>query len=822
MSKVEKPDRNKSPATVAEPPIPADVDADTQKRRFHFNTLDFVVSVLDANAGNFRAHAHAVARYSRVMAEHLKLSLDETDEVVTAAYLHDFNKLIEMKKKTYDMQEMLNTLNAPASLSAIVRHMHEKFDGSGTPDGLKGEAIPLGSRILAVANMLDEISRGKVDTQVMRREEAFDSLRKRAGTYLDPQLVDCLIDGLKSRFRQYYKESDARVLIAAEADDQRFFVANVLMESGFTVHTSKDADDAFEQVQQFSPHLVVLSSGLFGKLSELCSSNDVYVQQPVLVVGRRGGATEIPSSDFVPIEDFVETPIDALMLGDKVDKIFERVVRQEAKQRDAAAFFERSGNNVKAGDIYKELGDHRKAADMYEVAGAYGMAGEMYELVKDVKRAAKAFEMAGDYVKAATYYNEAGMFEDRGRVYEKTGDAYYTAKNRLFQGDSSGALEYFKKVEPSHAKFRKACYYLAKLLMDKKDWSGSIRAYERLIDGESIAPGNVRHFYNVALSQEHLQHYHEALEIYEKILGVDYNFRDVYKRIERLRRKLQQQEQQTKMEHKVTDFADVGTKRSAAANTRYEKIRVLGRGGMGVVYEATDLVLGRKVALKVLSAAFREDKLVVETFLREAKAAAMLNHVNIVTIFDAGIENNNYFIAMEAIAGSTLKEIIAEKRFSIPSVLRIMRQICNGLKYAHSKKIIHRDLTNSNIMLTKDNIVKIMDFGLARIVEHLMSEQSIIGGTPSYMAPEQVQGAPIDQRADIYALGINLFELTTGRLPFLKGDLGYHHIHTAPPNPRELNAKIPQELNAVILKCLEKNPDDRYQSVAELMQALKI
>jgi serine/threonine protein kinase len=137
-------------------------------------------------------------------------------------------------------------------------------------------------------------------------------------------------------------------------------------------------------------------------------------------------------------------------------------------------------------------------------------------------------------------------------------------------------------------------------------------------------------------------------------------------------------------------------------------------------------------------------------------------------------------------------------------------------------KIIHRDLTNANIMLTKNNIVKIMDFGLARIVEHLMSEQSIIGGTPSYMAPEQVQGAPIDQRADIYALGVNLFELTTGRLPFVQGDLGYHHVHSAPPDPRDFNPKIPADLSEVTLKCLAKNPADRYQSVAELMEALRI
>jgi tetratricopeptide (TPR) repeat protein len=630
-----------------------------------------------------------------------------------------------------------------------------------------------------------------------------------------------MIQGLQNEYRHFYKSTEARVLISIEEEDQRFNLSNLLMESGYSVRMSRGAEESFATLTEFSPHLMVLSVQHLQELVELCREKDFLIYKPVLVVGGADVANQVQVNDYIPIEDFIEIPVPPKQMIAKVEKIFEQVIRQEEKSREMALFFEKSENHSKAGEIYRELGDYRKAAEMFETADAYGAAGEMYELLEDPKRAAKAYEMAGDYIKAAYFYTEAGMYEDRGRVYEKTGDYYYTAKNKLFQNDPDQALTYFRKVEPSHEKYRKACYYMAKIYVQRKEWAQAVKFYEKIVADEPIQANNIRHYYNLALAYEYLKQDSEALAIYEKILGVDYNFRDVYKRIERLRKKLQQVDQRTKMEQKVADFASVDQVAASSRSARYEKVKVIGRGGMGVVYEATDQVLGRKVALKVLSAAFREDKLVIDTFLREAKAAAMLNHVNIVTIFDAGVEANNYFIAMEMINGNTLKEIIQDRRFSIASVLRIMRQVCSGLKYAHSKKIIHRDLTNSNIMLTKDNIVKIMDFGLARIVEHLMSEQSIIGGTPSYMAPEQVQGAPIDHRADIYAIGINLFELCTGRLPFTKGDMGFHHVHTTPPNPRDFNSKITSELSDVILKCLEKLPENRFQSVEELMHALK-
>ena len=178
---------------------------------------------------------------------------------------------------------------------------------------------------------------------------------------------------------------------------------------------------------------------------------------------------------------------------------------------------------------------------------------------------------------------------------------------------------------------------------------------------------------------------------------------------------------------------------------------------------------------------------------------------------------------MENIEGETLREIIRKKRkgpLDLKNTLAISKQICKGLGYAHNNKIIHRDLTTSNVMITMTGMVKIMDFGLARVVERLMSEQSIIGGTPSFMSPEQVEGDPIDHRSDIYTFGVSMFEMATADVPFKKGDLGYHHLHTAPPSPKSINPETPDLLCEIILKCLQKKPDDRYQSVDEILEDL--
>jgi serine/threonine protein kinase len=254
---------------------------------------------------------------------------------------------------------------------------------------------------------------------------------------------------------------------------------------------------------------------------------------------------------------------------------------------------------------------------------------------------------------------------------------------------------------------------------------------------------------------------------------------------------------------------------------RYEILEEIGRGGMGIVFKARDRRLGRVVALKRLPDNLRNHPKAVELFLREARAAAALNHPNIVTLFDAGQEGETYYITMELLEGAPLQRILRErKRLAAAQVAKLGGQIATGLQYAHEQGIVHRDIKTANIFFTESKLVKIMDFGLAKMVEEVRRATTVIGGTPYYMAPEQGAGDAVDHRADLYALGVTFFELLTGSVPFREGDVTFHHRHTPPPDPRTLVPDLPAPMAELVLHLMAKKPEDRVASSAAVRQRL--
>jgi len=259
---------------------------------------------------------------------------------------------------------------------------------------------------------------------------------------------------------------------------------------------------------------------------------------------------------------------------------------------------------------------------------------------------------------------------------------------------------------------------------------------------------------------------------------------------------------------------------------RYEIQGELGKGAMGVVYRAVDPNIGRPVALKTMRVdihgADSEDML--KRFQNEARAAGVLNHPNIVTIYDAGEDQGVFYIAMEFIPGKTLAQMLAEQRAcSAEQIVNIGGQICAGLDYAHSKKVIHRDIKPPNIMIAPDGTVKIMDFGIAKAGASLTHTGEVLG-TPNYMSPEQVKGKDLDGRTDLFSTGVILYEMATGERPFNGQNVTtiiYKIIHENPPAPRELDVTVHPGLSQIIVKCLAKDPEDRYQNGADLAMALK-
>lgn len=261
-------------------------------------------------------------------------------------------------------------------------------------------------------------------------------------------------------------------------------------------------------------------------------------------------------------------------------------------------------------------------------------------------------------------------------------------------------------------------------------------------------------------------------------------------------------------------------------NERYQIIRLIGEGGMANVYLAHDIILDRMVAVKILRGDLADDEKFVRRFQREAIAASSLTHPNIVGMYDVGEDNGDYFIVMEYINGKTLKSLIKKRgALTLPEVMDIMMQLLDGIKCAHDSYIIHRDIKPQNVLILDDGTVKITDFGIATALNNNeLTQTNSVMGSVHYLPPEQANGGSTTVKSDIYSLGILMYELLTGKLPF-KGEnaveIAIKQMREEIPSVCLINPEIPQSIENVILKACAKNPKNRYDSVAEMQADLK-
>ena len=269
---------------------------------------------------------------------------------------------------------------------------------------------------------------------------------------------------------------------------------------------------------------------------------------------------------------------------------------------------------------------------------------------------------------------------------------------------------------------------------------------------------------------------------------------------------------------------------------RYQLNKLIGSGGMADVYVAHDSVLGRKVAIKVLNEELAANKKFSQRFKQEAKAASAMDHPNIVQVLDAGettetdangVKHTYAFLVMEYVDGLELSKLVARGPLKVPEAIRVTKELLSAVEFAHNKGIVHRDIKPDNIMLTRAGKVKVLDFGIARAVadtfDDIATTTSILG-TAAYFSPEQAQGQKVDIRTDIYAIGIVLFEMLTGKIPFT-GDtavaVAHQHIHAHPPAPSSLNPKVSMALDQVVFTALAKDKADRFQTTAEFGRELR-
>ncbi|MFH0795135.1 MAG: tetratricopeptide repeat protein, partial [bacterium] len=375
-------------------------------------------------------------------------------------------------------------------------------------------------------------------------------------------------------------------------------------------------------------------------------------------------------------------------------------------------------------------------------------------------------------------------------------------------GELDRAIACFQRTAQDYRWESESTKRLGKCFMSKGMLDLALQEFKKLVVDDEVK----ELLYRLAQEYEQKGDLVGAKTVYKQLFAADINYRNVRAKFEMLAG--------STSDPMVFEKTAIINELSDAAKHRYELLDELGRGAMGIVYRARDKELDEIVALKILPDNLSNNPEAVRRFKLEARNARKLSHPNIVRIHDIGEEMGRKYISMELVEGTDLKrKIRTEGPLDPKTLVQFSRQIADAIAYAHSIGVVHRDIKPANIMLAKGEVVKITDFGIAKLVDTTTAEATLAGaviGTPLYMAPEQIRGQPVDHRADIYSMGIMFYELATGRPPFTEGDLAYQHQHV---DPKPLQYPL-QEYADIVMKCIIKDREKRWQSAVEVGQAL--
>jgi tetratricopeptide (TPR) repeat protein len=504
--------------------------------------------------------------------------------------------------------------------------------------------------------------------------------------------------------------------------------------------------------------------------------------------------------------------------SDVASLLLARLHQEQGQTERAAEQLENAGRNLEAAELRQSMLDFDRAAQLFENAGDLRRAAAMYDAAHQWSEAARAYAAFEAWADAARCFEEAGDDDGLIGALEAQGLLFRAAAVASERDNRAAAIRLLQQVGPKDPDFGRAGELLAMAFEQEGHLDLAANQLERRL--EALAPGENAPQLEIHLAEllDETGDWARALRVLETLRDRDPTYPQVASRIEGLRKKLTG----AARIQSGSPFSPPTGATAFVAEERYEIIEEVGRGGMGLVYKARDRRLGRVVALKRMPENLRDHPGAVQLFLGEAQAAARMNHPNIVTLYDADQENGHFFITMELLEGLPLNTILKQReRFGPRDTARLGMQVCAGLQFAHEQGIVHRDIKTANLFITRERVLKIMDFGLAKILEAVRDKgATVIAGTPFYMAPEQATGNVTDGRTDLYALGVTLFELSTGRLPFFEGDVGEQHRNAVPPDPSTLIADYPRELADLIGRLMAKSPDGRPESAAVVAETL--
>ncbi len=501
----------------------------------------------------------------------------------------------------------------------------------------------------------------------------------------------------------------------------------------------------------------------------------------------------------------------------------------------AARVFIEAGDTVRAGEDYVRAGMLEQAAECMRVAGktneAARIVGRFHEERGQWSQAAAAYASAKDWTHAGDCYNKASDVVRAAECFERAGE-FHRAGHAYFRGARyKEAIRNLQKVRESEPAFDASRALLGRCFYELSDFPHAAATLANHLTGKRVESGNLEYFYLLALAYEQMGKLDESRDILLKIRSVNVEFRDVTQRLSVIASRISQGfgAAATPAPNMAPTAAPAALEATRAMQTvelaldgRYHLERELGRGGMGVVYLARDSQLDRSVALKFLGALVDSSEEFRQRFIREARAAARITHPNIISIYDISASAGKAYIAMEYVDGPSLAKYIARKgALPVREAVNIVEQALSALQAIHEVGIVHRDIKPDNILISRGNLVKLTDFGLAKAEDARLTRTGMVMGTPSYMSPEQVLGKDATARSDIYSIGLVLFEALTGETAFRDGDVLERQLNEMPPAPSSLVADIPETLDEILFRSVAKKPDDRYPSAQEMLDDLR-
>jgi tetratricopeptide (TPR) repeat protein len=484
--------------------------------------------------------------------------------------------------------------------------------------------------------------------------------------------------------------------------------------------------------------------------------------------------------------------------------------RNASALRRAGGLFERAGELRRAAECFAGAGDWFRAGELLEEGHAFSLAGQAFERAGQWGRAGAAYEQAGALHEARANFARAGDSSRAAQVAVRLGSLLDAARGFYRIGSYEQAIEILQSIAPDSPHKREAQTLLGRIFLER----GLLeRAKENL---ESAAPQSAQSKEDaevlclLAEAHERSGDLGRAAELLEQVLADEPNSTAAQERLDLLHKK-------AGGEHGLSD---------SLRDQRYEFQGEIGRGGMGVVYLAHDRELGRPVAIKFLPDTLATNGAAVELFRQEARAAAAMNHPNLVQVYDVGTIKGRSCIVMEYVPGRTIRDLMRRpqtkkrKPLAPAKVARIARDVARALHYAHSRNVIHRDTKPGNILISETGQIKLMDFGISKMLGSHTDGGTQGRGTPQYMPPEQILGRGLDGRTDLYALGISMFEMLTGRRPFVGENVVEQQLNSPLPDPRELKRDLPDELVEILTKACRKLPSERFTNGGEMAEAL--